>query len=248
MTPTIFAAILLAALLHALWNALAKRQAEGRVSVLLVSLCSGLFAAPFLPLVGWPVAAEYPWLALSILLHCGYCLFLGRAYRLGEFGQIYPLARGSAPLVALLFGALLLGEVPGMVAVTGAVVLVSGVLLMAWRGGLRLAPAALQAVLVTALFTASYTLSDGAGARSAGEPVPAAWRSGAIGGALSLLAYGIVIWAMTKAPIGLVAALRESSVLFAVLLSWGWLGEKLGRVRLLAALIILGGILLIRLG
>lgn len=278
MTPTIFAAILLAALLHALWNALAKRQAEGRVSVLLVSLCSGLFAAPFLPLVGWPVAAEYPWLALSILLHCGYCLFLGRAYRLGEFGQIYPLARGSAPLVTLLFGALLLGEVPGMVAVTGAVVLVSGVLLMAWRGGLRLAPAALQAVLVTAFFTASYTLSDGAGARSAGEPVrytlwlftltalmmpllmrwqsraawrelgPAAWRSGAIGGALSLLAYGIVIWAMTKAPIGLVAALRESSVLFAVLLSWGWLGEKLGRVRLLAALIILGGILLIRLG
>nr|WP_241098009.1 DMT family transporter [Aeromonas dhakensis] len=269
---------MLAALLHALWNALAKRQAEGRVSVLLVSLCSGLFAAPFLPLVGWPVAAEYPWLALSILLHCGYCLFLGRAYRLGEFGQIYPLARGSAPLVTLLFGALLLGEVPGMVAVTGAVVLVSGVLLMAWRGGLRLAPAALQAVLVTALFTASYTLSDGAGARSAGEPVrytlwlftltalmmpllmrwqsrtawrelgPAAWRSGAIGGALSLLAYGIVIWAMTKAPIGLVAALRESSVLFAVLLSWGWLGEKLGRVRLLAALIILGGILLIRLG
>lgn len=75
MTPTIFAAILLAALLHALWNALAKRQAEGRVSVLLVSLCSGLFAAPLLPLVGWPVAVEYPWLALSILLHCGYCLF-----------------------------------------------------------------------------------------------------------------------------------------------------------------------------
>lgn len=79
MTLSIFAAILLAALLHALWNALAKRQAEGRVSVLLVSLCSGLFSLPFLPLVGWPAQVEYPWLALSILLHCGYCLFLGRA-------------------------------------------------------------------------------------------------------------------------------------------------------------------------
>lgn len=278
MTPTLFAAILLAALLHALWNALAKRQAEGRVSVLLVSLCSGLFAAPFLPLVGLPVSAEYPWLALSILLHCGYCLFLGRAYRLGEFGQIYPLARGSAPLVTLLLGALLLGEVPGGLAVAGALVLVSGVLLMAWRGGIRLAPAALRAVLITALFTAAYTLSDGAGARSAGAPVRytlwlfaltalmmpllmrwqsrtawraldlAAWRTGALGGALSLLAYGIVIWAMTQAPIGLVAALRESSVLFAVLLSWCWLGEKLGRVRLWAALVILCGILLIRLG
>ncbi|MCS3456556.1 drug/metabolite transporter (DMT)-like permease [Aeromonas sp. BIGb0405] len=278
MTSTLFAAILLAALLHALWNALAKRQAEGRVSVLLVSLCSGLFAAPFLPLVGLPAPAEYPWLALSILLHCGYCLFLGRAYRLGEFGQVYPLARGSAPLVTLLLGALLLGEVPGGMAIAGALVLVSGVLLMAWRGGVRLAPAALRAVLITALFTAAYTLSDGAGARSAGEPVRytlwlfaltaltmpllmrwqsrtawralslAAWRTGALGGVLSLLAYGIVIWAMTQAPIGLVAALRESSVLFAVLLSWCWLGETLGRVRLWAALVILCGILLIRLG
>ena len=278
MTLSIFSAILLAALLHALWNALAKRQAAGRVSVLLVSLCSGLFSLPFLPLVGLPATVEYPWLALSILLHCGYCLFLGRAYRLGEFGQVYPLARGCAPLMTLLFSALLLGEVPGTVAVSGALVLVGGVLLMAWRGGLRLAPAALQAVLITSLFTAAYTLSDGMGARSADAPVRytlwlftltalmmpllmrwqgrtslrtltrADWYSGALGGALSLLAYGIVIWAMTRAPIGLVAALRESSVLFAVLLSWGWLGEKLGRVRLMAALVILGGILLIRLG
>ncbi|MNG99692.1 EamA-like transporter family protein [compost metagenome] len=271
MTPTIFAAILLAALLHALWNALAKRQAAGRVSVLLVSLCSGLFSLPFLPLVGLPVPAEYPWLALSILLHSGYCLFLGRAYRLGEFGQVYP------PLLTLLLGALLLGEWPGWLAVVGALVLVSGVLLMAWRGGIRLAPAALTAVLITALFTAAYTLSDGMGARSAGAPIRytlwlffltallmpllmrwqsrtslrslsrADWHTGALGGLLSLLAYGIVIWAMTQAPIGLVAALRESSVLFAVLLSWLWLGEKLGRVRLGAALVILCGILLIRL-
>lgn len=278
MTLSIFAAILLAALLHALWNALAKRQAAGRISVLLVSLCSGLFCLPFLPLVGLPASAEYPWLAFSILLHSGYCLFLGRAYRLGEFGQVYPLARGCAPLMTLLFGALLLGEVPGGVAVIGALVLVGGVLLMAWRGGIRLAPSALQAVLITALFTAAYTLSDGMGARSAGEPVRytlwlftltalvmpllmrwqsrtalrtltrADWYSGALGGALSLLAYGIVIWAMTRAPIGLVAALRESSVLFAVLLSWGWLGERLGRIRLVAALVILCGVLLIRLG
>ncbi len=277
VTPTIFAAILLAALLHALWNALAKRQAAGRVSVLLVALCSGLFSLPFLPLVGLPAPAEYPWLALSVLLHCGYCLFLGRAYRLGEFGQIYPLARGSAPLLTLLLGALLLGEWPGWLAAVGALVLVSGVLLMAWRGGIRLEPAALIAVLITALFTAAYTLSDGMGARSAGAPVRytlwlftltalvmpllmqwqsrGAWRTlnrvdwykGAVGGGLSLLAYGIVIWAMTKAPIGLVAALRESSVLFAVLLSWLWLGERLGRVRVVAALVILCGILLIRL-
>lgn len=245
--------------------------------MLLVSLCSGLFSLPFQPLVGLLDPAEYPWLALSILLHSGYCLFLGRAYRLGEFGQIYPLARGSAPLLTLLLGALLLGEWPGWLAAAGALVLVSGVLLMAWRGGIRLVPAALIAVLITALFTAAYTLSDGMGARSAGAPVRytlwlfvltallmpllmrwqsrtslrslsrADWSKGALGGLLSLLAYGIVIWAMTQAPIGLVAALRESSVLFAMLLSWLWLGERLGRVRLGAALVILCGILLIRL-
>ncbi len=170
------------------------------------------------------------WLALSILLHCGYCLFLGRAYRWGSSARCIPLARGSAPLVTLLLGALLLGEVPGVVAVAGAMVLVGGVLLMAWRGGIRLAPPALCAVLIAALFAAAYTLSDGVGARSAGEPIRytlwlftltalmmpllmrwqsrtalrsltrAEWYSGALGGALSLLAYGIVIWAMTLAP------------------------------------------------
>ena len=279
MTLSIFAAILLAALLHALWNALAKRQAEGRVSVLLVSLCSGLFSLPFLPLVGWPAPVEYPWLALSILLHCGYCLFLGRAYRLGEFGQIYPLARGSAPLLAMVLSAMLLGDYPGYGGIIGACVLIMGVLLMAWRGGQqRLGSKAVRAALITAMFTATYTLSDGAGARAGGEPVRYtlwlfactglamllvlivhqrrnAWRqirrhalSGMAGGAMSLLAYGIVIWAMTQAPIGVVAALRESSVLFAMLLSVWLLKEPLGRVRLTAAAIITGGVLLTRLG
>lgn len=142
---------------------------------------------------------------------------------MGEFGQIYPLAC-SAPLVTLLLGALLLGEVPGVVAVAGAMVLVGGVLAMAWRGGIRLAPAALCAVLITAPFTAAYTLSDGAARFGGGadtlyplalypdgpsdaaademaephrlaQPDPGrVGTPGALGGAL-LLAYGIVIWA-----------------------------------------------------
>jgi len=167
----------------------------------------------------------------------------------------------------------------GLHGMLGACVLILGVLLMAWRGGQqRLGSKAIRAALITAMFTATYTLSDGAGARAGGEPVRYtlwlfactglamllvliihqrrnAWRqirrhalSGMAGGAMSLLAYGIVIWAMTQAPIGVVAALRESSVLFAMLLSVWLLKEPLGRVRLTAAAIITGGVLLTRLG
>ncbi|MGL5527255.1 MAG: EamA family transporter, partial [Plesiomonas shigelloides] len=209
----------------------------------------------------------------------GYCLFLSHAYNQGDFGQIYPLARGSAPLLAMALSALLLGDYPGYGGIIGACVLIMGVLLMAWRGGQqRLDSKAVRAALITAMFTATYTLSDGAGARAGGEPVRYtlwlfactglamllvllvhqkrnAWRqirrhamAGMAGGAMSLLAYGIVIWAMTQAPIGVVAALRESSVLFAMLLSVWLLKEPLGRMRLTAAAIITGGVLLTRLG
>ncbi|MBM0418427.1 EamA family transporter [Aeromonas veronii] len=279
MSTTVFFAVLLAALLHASWNALVKIGEERLVGVSLVAIFSGLIAAVALLPMGLPSAAELPWLGLSVLLHIGYCLFLSHAYNQGDFGQIYPLARGSAPLLAMALSALLLGDYPGYGGIIGACVLIMGVLLMAWRGGQqRLASKAVRAALITAMFTATYTLSDGAGARAGGEPVRYtlwlfactglamllvllvhqkrnAWRQirqyalvGATGGAMSLLAYGIVIWAMTQAPIGVVAALRESSVLFAMLLSVWLLKEPLGRMRLTAAAIITGGVLLTRLG
>lgn len=292
MTGSTFAAILLAAFLHALWNALAKRHPQGQTGVLWVALFSGLCALVPLPWVGLPQPAELPWLLLSLLMHTGYLLFLGKAYQLGDFGQIYPLARGSAPLLTLLAGALLLGEWPPRTAAFGALVLIGGILWMARAstagfsarttqsgttpvvGRLQL----LTTVGTTALCTTGYSLADGMGARAGDMPIRYAlwlfcltglltplllrryaganwWRPGrrvlvrsAIGGVLSLIAYGIVIWAMSRAPIGLVAALRESSVLFALLLSVFWLGEPLQRRRLLAGLTILAGILLLKVG
>jgi drug/metabolite transporter (DMT)-like permease len=82
------------------------------------------------------------------------------------------------------------------------------------------------------------------------QPVMAArhhWRGGALGGMMSLGAYWIVIWAMTKAPIALVAALRETSILFAAMISVGFLGEPLSMSRGAAAALILAGVLLIKL-
>ncbi|MFB2865132.1 EamA family transporter [Aeromonas sp. MdU4] len=279
MSTTVFFAVLLAALLHASWNALVKIGEERLVGISLIALFSGLIAAVALLPMGLPSQAELPWLSLSILLHTGYCLFLSHAYSQGDFGQIYPLARGSAPLLAMVLSAMLLGDHPGHGGMVGACVLVIGVLLMAWRGGpQRLSAKATRAALITALFTAAYTLSDGAGARASGEPVRYtlwlfactglvmllvliihqrrnAWRqirrhavAGITGGTMSLIAYGIVIWAMTQAPIGVVAALRESSVLFAMLLSVWLLKEPLGRARITAAAIITAGVLMTRLG
>ena len=172
MSTTVFFAVLLAALLHASWNALVKIGEERLVGVSLVAIFSGLIAAVALLPMGLPSAAELPWLGLSVLLHIGYSLFLSHAYNQGDFGQIYPLARGSAPLLAMALSALLLGDYPGYGGIIGACVLIMGVLLMAWRGGQqRLDSKAVRAALITAMFTATYTLSDGAGARAGGEPV-----------------------------------------------------------------------------
>ncbi len=116
MSTTIFFAVLLAALLHASWNALVKIGEERLVGVSLVAIFSGLIAAVALLPMGLPSAAELPWLGLSILLHTGYCLFLSHAYNQGDFGQIYPLARGSAPLLAMVLSAMLLGTTPATAA------------------------------------------------------------------------------------------------------------------------------------
>lgn len=81
-----------------------------------------------------PSVASLPWLALSMLFHTGYCLFLSRAYASGDLGQVYPIARGSAPMLAALLSWLILHEVPPLLGMVGAGLLVSGVLMMALAG------------------------------------------------------------------------------------------------------------------
>lgn len=280
MTTPVFLAVLCAALLQASWNTLVKIGEERFVGVALIAIFSGAVSLCGLAWVSLPNLSSLPWLLLSLVLHTGYCLFLSRAYGQGDLGQIYPLARGSAPLLAMMLSALFLREYPPLLGVIGALVLVSGVLLMALRGGGRrkLNGKAVRYALITAMFTAGYTLSDGAGARAAEAPltytlwlftlngiimlpllwlhqrgktwgqIKRNWRVGLAGGTMSLLAYGIVIWALTQAPIGVVAALRESSVLFAMIFSVWLLKEPMGKARIAASLVIVTGVMLSRLG
>ncbi|MCB1882670.1 MAG: EamA family transporter [Geminicoccaceae bacterium] len=280
MEPVVFGAVLAAAALHAGWNAIVKMGLDRFSSVMLITFAAAVLSALALPFVGVPHVEAWPWLLVSALFHVGYNLFLIQAYRAGDFGQVYPIARGTAPL--LVTSALFLfGERLTPLAMLGVALLVVGVWLMSIRGGRDLARLEGRAVafsLATSAFIASYTVTDGFGARANGSAHGYAvwlflldgtlmlgvlliargvggltalrpfWRSGFAGGAMSLGAYWIVIWAMTAAPIGLVAALRESSVLFAAVLSAVLLREPPTRWRSAAAAVIVVGIAMARIG
>jgi drug/metabolite transporter (DMT)-like permease len=205
---------------------------------------------------------------------------LSEAYSTGDLGQVYPLARGSAPLMTAALTTMVLGERLGLIGWGGIVILAAGVLLLSLRGGRLFEPPDRRAVgfaLFTALTICLYSVVDGIGGRTAGNPHPytlamfvgnalvmiayflirrtpsaiapmlRGWPIGLGGGSLQLLSYGIVIWAMTLAPIALVAALRETSVLFGALIAVVFLKEPLRPARIAAALMIVAGLVLIRL-
>ncbi len=276
----VFLAVLAAALLHAGWNALVKTGLDRFSSILLLALVQGAIALALLPFFDPPARAAWPWVVAGSLLHSGYKLTLIQAYRHGDLSQVYPLARGTAPLIVAVAGTLFLHEEMSLIRVAAILSIAAGILLMAARGGQDdargLGKAGLGFALATACFTASYTMADGVGARLAGAAsgfalwmfaldgllmlgyglatrggsalaaLLPAWRGGAAAGAMSLGSYWIAIWAFTQAPLAMVAALRETSVLFALLIAFFLLREKIGPWRVSAAILILAGIVLMR--
>ncbi|MDB5694133.1 MAG: EamA family transporter [Alphaproteobacteria bacterium] len=274
MTLPVFFALLFAALLHAGWNAVVKIGLDRFSSVLLLALVQGGIALLLLPVFGLPAPAAWPWVLLGSALHSGYKLFLIRAYGHGDLSQVYPLARGTAPLIVTLASALFLAEAPPLLRIAAVLAIAGGIMLMASRGGLS--RTALAWAFGTACFTASYTMADGVGARLAGNAsafamamftldglvmlgfglaakggraivgLLPAWRGGVAAGTMSLGSYWIAIWAFTQAPLAMVAALRETSVLFAMLIAFFFLRERVEPRRWLAAGLILAGIVLMR--
>lgn len=279
MEPLVFFAILAAAAMHAAWNAMVKLGLDHFSSIALLTFMQAgisLLLIPFFPL---PAAAAWPWLAASAVIHAAYKLFLIKAYQHGDLSQIYPLARGSAPVMTALVAAFLLGEPLPALKYAAIGCIAGGVLLMSLRGGADfkfMPPRAVAWALGTACFTAAYSIVDGLGARLSGSPsaftiwmfagdgffvllwtlktrpagafakMAPAWKSGLFAGALSLASYWVAIWAFTQAPIAIVAALRETSVLFAMLFAIFLLKERAGWPRWIAALCIVTGVILIR--
>ncbi|MGH6611521.1 MAG: EamA family transporter [Burkholderiaceae bacterium] len=265
MSLEVTLAVLLAALLHASWNAMLKGGSDVLFDTGAIIVGSSVVALPFLFFLPLPAAASWPYLFGSIIVHAGYYYLMINAYRSGELSLVYPLMRGVAPLVTALLGIIWLRELPAALSWIGIVLISIGVV------GLALRPADAQQwsshrlavgfALANALVIALYTIIDGTGARLAGNPwsyvtwlcvldgipfslyvfatrrrafVDALYqrrRNGMIGGAFAILAYAIVLWAMTKAPVALVASLRETSVLFATLLGAYLLKERLTLLR-----------------
>ena len=278
--PYVFAAVLFAAACHAGWNAAIKRATDTISTTSLIAIGAGVVALAVLPFVGFPRPAAWPWVIASVAIHLLYFIGLSESYRVGDLGQVYPIARGSAPLLTAALSAPLIGERLGLFAWSGIIALVAGIFLLSVRGGRELARFdrhATALALFTAMTICAYSLVDGVGARLAGganaytatlflgnavvlaaygvvrrgagalTALTAQWKIGLAGGALQFLAYGIVIWAMTVAPIAIVAALRETSVLFGSVLAVIFLKEPLRARRIAAALMIAGGLILIRL-
>jgi drug/metabolite transporter (DMT)-like permease len=280
MDTFVFAAVLFAAACHAGWNATIKRGLDPLATTVAISLGAMIVSALCLPIVGWPAVAAWPWCGASVLIHLVYFAALIESYRAGEMGQVYPIARGAAPLMTAVATTAFVGERLGLPGWGGIILLVAGVMLLSLRGGRDLARLDRRAVgfaLFTSVTVCAYSVVDGLGARLAdsanaysvalfigigpvimayalarrGRQVLAAigrhWGLGLAGGMLQLGSYGIAIWAMTLTPIAIVAALRETSVLFGAAIAVVFLKEPLRASRVVAALMIVVGLMLIRL-
>ena len=273
----VFGLILLAAALHASWNAFLKGSSDTLLSTTLVMGGAALIAVLALPFLPVPARASWPYLAVSALLQAGYLALLVRIYRVVDMSLAYPLMRGCAPLAVALVSRLWLGEVLPGLAWIGVGTISLGILAMAAGARGALGPAGQTAVLINAALIAAYTLIDGVGARLSGTPAAYTlwlslltgmamagwaitargaalisyarrnWHIGLIGGLGTIVSYTIALWAMTMAPIALVAALRETSILFGTAIAALVLREPVGRVRVASACIIAAGAMLLRL-
>jgi drug/metabolite transporter (DMT)-like permease len=267
MTPLVAGLVLCAALLHATWNALLRSGTDRLWSITVMSVTTALLAAPALLILPLPAPASWPYLGLSAVLQVGYSLVLVLAYRHAELGQVYPIVRGSAPLLVTLGAALVAGEQVGVPAASGIALISLGIMSLA-LGKSAAKPVAIAAALGTGIVIASYSVTDGMGVRLSGNPYAyATWifvlygalmpptflalrrrlpagigvrdtLKAAAAGLVQLLTYGVVIWAYTMSAIGPVAALRETSVVFAALIGRAFLGETLTLRRLAACAVI----------
>lgn len=175
MTPLVAAAVLLAAVTHAGWNAIAHHIKDQLLSFTLISGGGALIGAVTACFVPLPAAAAWPYLLLSAALHVGYMALLMRSFTLGDFGQMYPIARGTAPLVVTVLAAAFVDELPDGRQLTGVAVACAGLVGLAlWGirgGGHRPHWPAIAAALATGLAIAAYTVVDGLGVRASGTPL-----------------------------------------------------------------------------
>ncbi|ENA0610709.1 EamA family transporter [Enterobacter bugandensis] len=276
MTLTVFCILLFAALLHASWNAIVKAGTDKLYSAISVSGSATLIALVLLPFSPQPSAESWPFLIVSCALQVVYTVLVAKTYQVSDMSQTYPLMRGTAPLLVALFSVLALGDSLSWLAWSGIGTICLSILAMAMAGRMR-SRKGIWLALLNACFIAGYTLVDGTGVRlsdtalgytlwtffmngfcllawamaarrrEASGYLRLHWKKGLLGGVGTMGSYGLALWAMTQAPLAVVAALRETSILFGALIAFVVLKEKVAGLRIAAAVGIAGGAILLRL-
>ncbi len=275
--PTaVLISVLLAAALHAVWNAVAHAITDRLVGFALigiaVTVCGGLvvFLAPS------PATASRPFIAASAAVHVAYALLLMRSFELGDFSQVYPLARGTSPWLVAIAAAVVAHETLTASHLAGVVLVSGGLASLVLAGGwpTRAEAPAIGAALLTGVTIAAYTTLDGIGVRDSGTaigyagwlflaqgpflPLIAAYTrreklwsqarrhlvSGLGGGVLSMVAYGLVLWAQTRGALAPIAALRETSVIIGAVIGAVVFHERFGRWRIVATVLVATGIVI----
>jgi drug/metabolite transporter (DMT)-like permease len=265
VSPLVAGLVLLSAVLHAAWNALLKSRGDRLRSVTVMAVAAGLASAVWAFYLPAPRPESWFYLFLSVVLHVAYYFLLVTAYRHGDLGVSYPVARGSSPLLVTAGAATVAGERLDAFTLLGIVLVCGGIFGLA-RGRAGDVTRGIPPALLTGVTIAAYSVADGLGSRAAGNAWSyAAWlfvfnglamlpvlfwrgarfdsstRRSASGGVVSLVGYAIVIWAASISPMGQVSALRESGVVVAAILGWLFLGEQLESRRLVACLVVAAG-------
>jgi drug/metabolite transporter (DMT)-like permease len=276
MPITVFATVIAAALLHASWNAALKSASDHfSAAIMIASAAAGLSIVGLLFLAG-PASVSWPYAIASALLQIAYFLLLARTYQIAEMSLAYPLMRGAAPLIVAFVSIFRADDVLSRTAWIGIIGICLGNMGIALgsrqedRKGLYLA-------LLNALVIAGYTLVDGIGVRLSGAPTAYTlwvflltglpltlwallarrstyvrclrrhWWLGIVGGIGTTGSYGLALWAMTRAPVASVAALRETSIVFGTVIAGLVLKEHIGPRRAISVCIIACGATLLRL-
>ncbi|MDJ1653207.1 DMT family transporter [Raoultella sp. Ech2A] len=276
MTINVFCILLFAALLHASWNAIVKASGDKMYAAISVSGSAAVIALLLLPFAPQPTLASAPYLLLSSALQVVYTVLVAKTYQVSDMSQTYPLMRGTAPLLVAIVSVAFLGDRLSPLAWAGIGVICLAILAMAYNGRASSRRGVVLA-LINACFIAGYTLVDGTGVRLSGSALGYTlwsflmngscllgwatiarrrevsrylrqhWHKGLLGGVSTMGSYGLALWAMTQAPLAVVAALRETSILFGALIAFVLLKERVIPLRIAAACGIAAGAILLRL-
>tara|TARA_X000000368_G_scaffold342809_1_gene281385 strand:+ start:315 stop:1157 length:843 start_codon:yes stop_codon:yes gene_type:complete len=278
MEQNIYLLVIFAAILHAIWNGMVKSYKNKIISVSAIvfgHVPIAAFVMLFLPL---PTLESVPYIILSALIHQGYQYNLISAYKIGDLTKVYPIARGTGPIVATIISIIFLGLLITKFQILSIALVCFGIIILGiFSESLIKNNKVIFYSLATGLFIGLYSLVDGHGARISQSPLSFLGWSFIlnamifpfvlkfmghkkvfssvlkeaklifwVGGTLSYIVYGIVVWAFTKAPIPLVGALRESSIVFSIFIGFFFLKERLTFLKIVSILIIFIGVALLK--